>query len=290
MRGEAAFLDLGLSGVSASYAGLRRFKSGTGSTEHPVTYVRWPGELAVDPRVQTFNAFLRSFTEAAVAADRSRAEIAPISESLYLLFRMRIAIIGNNDGPERLAAALKLSQHQVVLVAQQIEARPRVPRVVENEQSLERALDGSDVDLVINCFANFKYRYLHRSYKILNIHLAPLPRYRGRHPLQWALINGETRYGVTIHEINDDWDDGPIYWQRMIDVREGWSARELREALFVHVEHDIVALLEELPTLEPIVNNASEGSYIPRRGPADSLIEDWADRGARLSENHGLAG
>ena len=192
---------------------------------------------------------------------------------------MKIAIIGNNDGPERLAAALELSQHQVVLIAQQKEARPLVPRVVENEQSLERALDGLDVDLIINCFANFKYRYLHRSHRILNIHLAPLPKYRGRHPLQWALINGETKYGVTIHEINDDWDDGPIYWQKMIDVREGWSARELREALFVHVEHDIVALLEELPTLEPIVNNASEGSYIPRRGPADSLIEDWADRG-----------
>ena len=84
--GEAVFLDLGLSGVGESYAGLRRFKSGTGSTGHPVSYVRWPGGGPVDPSVQEFKAFLQGFTKSAVAADRGRAEIAPISESLYRYF------------------------------------------------------------------------------------------------------------------------------------------------------------------------------------------------------------
>ena len=125
---------------------------------------------------------------------------------------MRVAIIGNNDGPERLAAALEGTDHEVVLLAMQKKAAslrvgPRhvsqVPEVVENEQGLADRLVGLDVDLIVNCFANFKYTRLHRQYLVLNVHLAPLPKYRGRHPLQWALINGETTYGVTIHRINE---------------------------------------------------------------------------------------
>ena len=191
---------------------------------------------------------------------------------------MRVAIIGNNDGPERLAAALAGGDHEVVLVAQQKGARPRVQRIIEDEQSLESALQHLDVDLIINCFANFRYRYLHRDHLILNVHLAPLPKYRGRHPLQWALINGEKTYGVTIHQINDDWDDGPIYWQQIIDVKEGWSAKELREHLFVHVEQNIDNLLDRLPTITPRKNDGDQGDYITRRGPGDSVIEDWTDR------------
>ena len=191
---------------------------------------------------------------------------------------MRIAIIGNNDGPERLAAALKETEHEVVLLAVQKNARPQVQEVVGSEQSLADRLADLDVDLLVNCFANFKYTFLHHQYLVLNVHLAPLPKYRGRHPLQWALINGESTYGVTIHQINDDWDDGPIYWQKLIDVEEGWSAVELREALFHHVENEFADLINNLPNIKPRRNPAGEGSYLPRRNPADSLITDWSDR------------
>lgn len=46
--------------------------------------------------------------------------------------------------------------------------------------------------------------------RLLNLHNAPLPRYRGVSPINWALKNGETSHGVTIHEITPGIDDGPI--------------------------------------------------------------------------------
>ena len=48
---------------------------------------------------------------------------------------------------------------------------------------------------------------------VLNLHNAPLPRYRGVAPVNWALKNGETDHGVTIHVITPGIDDGPIVAQ-----------------------------------------------------------------------------
>jgi methionyl-tRNA formyltransferase len=49
--------------------------------------------------------------------------------------------------------------------------------------------------------------------RALNIHNGPLPRYRGVSPINWALKNGESTHGVTIHEIAPGIDDGPVVSQ-----------------------------------------------------------------------------
>ncbi len=55
--------------------------------------------------------------------------------------------------------------------------------------------------------------FIERCDRVLNIHNAPLPRYRGVNPINWALKNGEDRHGVTIHEITPGIDSGPIVAQ-----------------------------------------------------------------------------
>jgi hypothetical protein len=54
--------------------------------------------------------------------------------------------------------------------------------------------------------------------RILNLHNGPLPRYRGVSPINWALKNGETSHGVTIHEITEGIDDGPIVAQATYSI------------------------------------------------------------------------
>lgn len=44
----------------------------------------------------------------------------------------------------------------------------------------------------------------------LNFHSSLLPRYRGRAPLNWAIINGEKELGVTVHHIDEGTDTGDI--------------------------------------------------------------------------------
>jgi methionyl-tRNA formyltransferase len=75
--------------------------------------------------------------------------------------------------------------------------------------------DGETIDLVVSVFYDkiFKQEFITKCKKIINIHNAPLPRYRGVSPINWALKNNEQKHGVTIHEIIDGIDQGPIISQ-----------------------------------------------------------------------------
>lgn len=52
----------------------------------------------------------------------------------------------------------------------------------------------------------------------LNLHLGPLPRYRGVAPIAWALINGEATTGVTLHHIEVGIDSGPIISSKSVPI------------------------------------------------------------------------
>lgn len=75
------------------------------------------------------------------------------------------------------------------------------------------ALRGYDLDLVV-CYG-FSWR-LPRSvlriprYGVLNIHSSMLPKYRGPAPVLWAIRNGDTQLGLTVHRMDEDFDTGPV--------------------------------------------------------------------------------
>lgn len=64
----------------------------------------------------------------------------------------------------------------------------------------------------------------------VNVHSAPLPRYRGLMPVFWALVNRESQTAVTVHELADKLDDGDIMAQRPVPIKaeDSWSDLVLR--------------------------------------------------------------
>ncbi len=52
----------------------------------------------------------------------------------------------------------------------------------------------------------------------VNLHFAPLPRYRGSYPGAWAIINGEKQHGITMHYMDPGVDSGDIIAQIMVDI------------------------------------------------------------------------
>ena len=72
--------------------------------------------------------------------------------------------------------------------------------------------EGCKFDLGISIFYGkiIKKGFIDKCEKIINLHNAPLPKYRGVRPINWALKNNEKYHGVTIHEITEGIDDGPI--------------------------------------------------------------------------------
>lgn len=81
----------------------------------------------------------------------------------------------------------------------------------------EIVIQDNDIDFIISCCYDriFSRRILEVP-KILpiNVHPSLLPKYRGIKPLENAIVNGEEKTGITIHELTDELDAGDILLQK----------------------------------------------------------------------------
>jgi len=115
----------------------------------------------------------------------------------------------------------------------------------------------------------------------LNMHGSLLPKYRGRAPVHWAILNGETETGASLHVMVEKPDAGALVDQQAVAIAENDSALEVS----LHVADAAAAVLaRSLPrliagTAEARPLDLSQGSYFGRRRPEDGRI-DWR-RGAR---------
>ena len=72
--------------------------------------------------------------------------------------------------------------------------------------------------------------------RVLNLHPALLPSFKGAHAIQDAYDAGVKVTGVTVHFANEDYDKGPIVAQEPVRVEEGWTVDQLEAAIHA-VEH-----------------------------------------------------
>jgi methionyl-tRNA formyltransferase len=110
----------------------------------------------------------------------------------------------------------------------------------------------------------------------LNLHGSLLPAYRGRAPVNWVLVHGETETGVTLHYMDEKPDHGEIVAQRRVAIGRDDTALVLTRKLAA-AGRDV--LRETLPLLAAgraprIVQDHARSSYFGGRGPADGAI-DW---------------
>jgi methionyl-tRNA formyltransferase len=110
----------------------------------------------------------------------------------------------------------------------------------------------------------------------LNMHGSLLPKYRGRAPVNWAVLHGERITGATLHYMAEKPDAGDIVGQTAVPILPDDTAREVFDKVTVAAE---ITLDAALPAL--LAGNAprraqdlAEGSYFGGRGPDDGVI-DW---------------
>ena len=134
---------------------------------------------------------------------------------------------------------------------------------------------GTRIDLAISVYYDRIIRpwFIDRCGRILNIHNSPLPRYRGVSPINWALKNAERRHGVTIHEIVEAVDAGPIVAQLEYPIYP-----ELDEVVDVYrraIEYGWVLFEQTMPLLDRIEarpQDESQATYHSRQED-DLLLE-----------------
>ena len=110
----------------------------------------------------------------------------------------------------------------------------------------------------------------------LNLHGSYLPKYRGRVPVNWAVINGETETGATLHYMVEKPDAGDIVDQEKIAISFTDSAfdvfNKVTDAAVTVIRRAWPRLLAG--TAPRIPMDLTAGSYFGGRKPADGLI-DW---------------
>ncbi|SMS08179.1 Bifunctional polymyxin resistance protein ArnA [Pseudomonas viridiflava] len=117
-----------------------------------------------------------------------------------------------------------------------------------------------------------------------NLHGSLLPRYRGRAPANWVLVNGERETGVTLHQMVKRADAGPIMAQQRVPISALDTALTLHGKLrkaAANLLSDALPLLAR-GRLPGTPQDESQATCFGRRTPADGLI-DWARPAAQLN-------
>lgn len=110
-----------------------------------------------------------------------------------------------------------------------------------------------------------------------NMHGSLLPKYRGRAPVNWAVLHGETETGATLHEMTAKPDAGAIVAQTSVPILPDDTAYEVFGKMTVAAEQTLWRALPDMlqghTPKRP--NELGKGSYFGGRTPEDGRI-DWS--------------
>jgi methionyl-tRNA formyltransferase len=118
----------------------------------------------------------------------------------------------------------------------------------------------------------------------LNIHASLLPRWRGAAPIQRAIMAGDARTGVTIMQMEEGLDTGPMLLKEEIAIGADINAGALHDALAEIGARLICRALDQLPDLAPVLQPADGITYAAKITKEECRI-DWRRSAAELDRH-----
>ena len=115
-------------------------------------------------------------------------------------------------------------------------------------------------------------------YGTFNLHASLLPAYRGAAPIHWAIINGETKTGVTTFFIDDKIDTGEIILQEEMTIQNNETVGTLHDKL-MYLGSNLVATTVDLISTEKVITTKQpnlEEKTASKLNPENCRI-DWTD-------------
>lgn len=152
------------------------------------------------------------------------------------------------------------------------------PENTSSAESIER-LKQLNVDLfVVVSFGQFLKRALLDAPKkfSINLHASLLPKYRGAAPLNWAIINGEKKTGVTVFKLEEKMDAGDIILDKAVDIRDEDNTVSLGERLSSIGAGVLIDAVDLINRDKVMFKKQDEGlvSFAPKLKKSDGLI-NW---------------
>jgi methionyl-tRNA formyltransferase len=115
------------------------------------------------------------------------------------------------------------------------------------------------------------------------MHGSLLPKYRGRAPINWAILHGETQTGVTLHEMVEKPDAGDIIDQESVAIDFTDTAKIVFEKIIPAACTILARNLDALKTgsASRTQQDLQKGQYFTGRKPADGVI-DWSQSAIQI--------
>ncbi|NLK68760.1 MAG: methionyl-tRNA formyltransferase [Clostridiaceae bacterium] len=142
------------------------------------------------------------------------------------------------------------------------------PEKIGSSECVEM-LSELEPDLFVTCaFGQFLTREILDipKYGTVNVHGSLLPKYRGAAPIQWAIINGEKKTGVTTMLTVLKLDAGDILLTKEIEIDDDMTAGHLHDKMSVVGAELLIETIQGLEKgdITPIPQNDVEATYAPR--------------------------
>jgi methionyl-tRNA formyltransferase len=117
----------------------------------------------------------------------------------------------------------------------------------------------------------------------INLHASLLPKYRGAAPINWAILNGETRTGLTTMQIDAGLDSGPVLLQKVLDVGAEEAAPEVTQRMSEAGAPLVVETLRKLERGEilPVPQDHAQATFAPLLKKEHGRI-DWSQNARRI--------
>jgi methionyl-tRNA formyltransferase len=183
--------------------------------------------------------------------------------TLKTLVENNYNIVGVITAPDKPAGrGRKLNESAVKQYAQSQDLTILQPTNLKNEQFLEelKALK-ANLQIVVAFRMLPKVVWQMPEYGTFNLHASLLPNYRGAAPINWAIINGETKTGVSTFFIDDKIDTGDMIDQVEVTIEPDENAGSLHDKL-MHTGSKLV-----LTTANSIKTNTAE--TVPQKNASD---------------------
>jgi len=153
-----------------------------------------------------------------------------------------------------------------------------------NERAL-RFNDAYEIDIIlsINYLFLIERSLFSKAKLAVNIHGSLLPKYRGRTPHVWAIINNESKTGVTAHLIDDGCDTGDIVKQKEVEINHNDTGADILEKfnkLYVTLVDEILIDFER-GSITPMPQNNENATFFGKRTPDDGRI-NWGWQKERI--------
>jgi len=201
--------------------------------------------------------------------------------TLQAIYNSSHKVVGVVTMPDKPAGrGLKMQSSEVKKYAVEQEIPVLQPEKLKDPEFIE-ALKKWDADLfVVVAFRMLPYEvYAIPAKGAFNVHASLLPQYRGAAPIHWAIMNGETKTGITTFFLNNKIDCGDIILQKELDILSNETTGELYNRLKIlgaEAAIETLSLIEKADFSRQAQNCTDESSIklAPKIHKEDTII-NW---------------